>query len=159
MYFRGGMAPRRLQMDCLSPEQLVLYVRGGGADPRGVEAHVRDCPGCGMELLLIRETLGEARWKTGRPGTDRLRLLPAKPQPRPEPPVKPPDPPPVKPPPPAPEPKPEPKKPAPTLVEKAVVARVLHSVGGAASSVGRTIRAGEAVATARQEFLHVALEG
>ena len=41
-------------MDCLSPEQMVSYVRGGGADPRGVEAHVRDCPACAMELLLTR---------------------------------------------------------------------------------------------------------
>ena len=62
-------------MDCLSPEQLVSYVRGGGADPRGVEAHVRDCPACGMELLLVRETLGELRAKTSRPGTDRFRVV------------------------------------------------------------------------------------
>jgi hypothetical protein len=227
-------------MECLSPEQMVLYVRGGGADPRGVEAHVRDCPACAMDLLLVRETLGEARAKASRPATDRFRMVaprapsqtwipwvaaaavlfgavvfavlsqkpstvpnvakqpepkkPApvlpepkpqpeprplppppepptprpepkpeprpepKPEPRPEPPVKPPEPKP-EPKPPAPEPKPEPKKPAPTLVEKAVVAKVLHSVGGAASSVGRAVRAGETLATARQEFLHVALEG
>ena len=53
-------------MDCLSPEQLVAYVRGGGADPRGVESHVRGCPGCAMELLLVRETLGELRTKAVR---------------------------------------------------------------------------------------------
>ena len=40
----------------------------------------------------------------------------------------------------------------PTLVEKAVVARVLHSVGGAASSVGRTIRAGEMLSTTRLPY-------
>jgi hypothetical protein len=228
-------------MDCLSPERMVSYVRGNGADPRGVEAHVRDCPACAMELLLVRETLGEARVRAGRPGTDRFRSLssqarptvwipwvaaaavlvgallfavlsqkplapsvivkqpeikskapappppkplpearpdpkaepPApkpetkpepKPEPRPEPkpeaPVKPPLPRPLKPPPtPEPRPEPEPKKPAPTLVEKAVVARVLHSVGGPATSAGRVIRAGETLATARQEFVHVALEG
>jgi outer membrane biosynthesis protein TonB len=229
-------------MECLSPEQMVLYVRGGGAaDPRGVEAHVRDCPACAMGLLLVRETLAESRARASRPGTDRYRTLTAasrpttwlpwvaaaavlvgavlfavlsqsatpptivvkhpelrtkaplpvlpepralpepRPEPRPEPPspkpepkaeprpeatpepkpepsAKPPEPPSPKPPP-TPEPKPEPKKPAPTVVEKAVVARVLHSLGGPASNANRTIRAGELVATARQEFLHVALEG
>lgn len=224
-------------MDCLSPDQLVAYVRGGGADPRGIEAHVRDCPACAMELLLVRETLGEPRARAARPATDRFRNVPRqrpvvwipwvaaaavlvaavlfavmsqkppaplpvarppepkppkvvvpptpKPEPEPEPrtpappppvpqapepqpepkpapkpePVKPPEP--VRPPPPSPTPKPEPepRKPAPTLVEKAVVARVLHSVGGPATSVGRVIRAGEAVVTARQEFLDVAVEG
>ena len=44
-------------MDCLSPEQIVRYLRGNGADPRALEAHVRDCPGCAMELLLAREVL------------------------------------------------------------------------------------------------------
>src|SRR5689334_22807665 len=62
-------------MECLSPEQMVLYVRGGGADPRGVEAHVRDCPACAMELLLVRETLAESRARASRPGTDRFRTL------------------------------------------------------------------------------------
>src|SRR5690242_16079202 len=84
MYVRGPRPPRSLQMDCLSPEQMVSYVRGGGADPRGVEAHVRDCPACAMELLLVRETLGEARTaKAGRPGTDRFRpsAAPARPTP------------------------------------------------------------------------------
>src|SRR5436190_21459561 len=68
-------------MECLSPEQMVSYVRGGGADPRGVEAHVRDCPACAMELLLVRETLGDSRAKAGRPGTDRFRptAVPARP--------------------------------------------------------------------------------
>src|SRR6185295_12301074 len=233
MYFRGGAPPRSLQMDCLSPEQLVTYLRGGGADPRGLEAHVRDCPACAMELLLARETLGEGRVKTSRPATDRLRLVPPKsrpgvwipwvaaaavlvaallfavlgqkssapqpniakqpevkpktapiptpeqpkpipeppkPDPKPEPlPPKPdpkpdpkpepkPEPIPPKPEPkpdPKPEPKPEPKKPNSTEVERGVVAKVLHSVGGAASSVGRKIHAGEALTTARQEFLHV----
>src|SRR5581483_11047652 len=61
-------------MDCLSPDRLVAYVRGGGPDPRGVEAHVRDCPACAMELLLVRETLGELRARTTRPATDRHRL-------------------------------------------------------------------------------------
>jgi hypothetical protein len=65
-------------MDCLSPEQLVAYVCGGG-DPRAVEAHVGDCPGCAMELLLARETLAEVRTKAVRPATDRLRLAPKKP--------------------------------------------------------------------------------
>src|SRR5437762_10942348 len=76
MYFWGGLPPRRVQMDCLSPEQLVTYVRGGGADPRGVEAHVRDCPTCAMDLLLTRETLAESRAKAVRPATDRLRAVP-----------------------------------------------------------------------------------
>src|SRR6185295_7985122 len=225
-------------MDCLSPEQLAAYVRGAGSDPRGVEAHVRDCPACAMELLMAREALAEPRAKAVRPATDRLRAVPRKssvswipwaaaaavligavlfavagsghktapavavkqaepvrpkpvppappepPKPAPEPkkpapapapapePLKPappapkPAPEPVKPPEPvrpapAPEPKPEPepKKPAPTMVEKAVVARVLHSMGSSASPVGRTFRAGEAIATAKQEFLHVAMEG
>lgn len=224
-------------MDCLSPERMVLYVRGGDADPRGVEAHVRDCPACAMELLLARETISELKARAARPGTDRFRTvavprraswipwaaaaavlvavllyavrsspppppapiavkpegakpkppplpLPEPPppapkaEPRPEPPPEPrpepkpeprpaprpepapvPAPEPVKPPP-APEPKPEPRKtPAPTVVEKAVVARVLHAVGGPATNVGRTIRAGEALVTARAEFLDVALEG
>jgi hypothetical protein len=60
-------------MECLSPEQLVAYVRGGGADPRAVEAHVLDCPGCALDLLLAREILGELRGKSFRPATDRLR--------------------------------------------------------------------------------------
>jgi hypothetical protein len=45
------------------------------------------------------------------------------------------------------------------VVEKAVVARVIRSAGGTAPPVGRTFRAGETVATARQEYLEVALEG
>ena len=225
-------------MDCLSPEQMVSYVRGGGADPRGVEAHVRDCPACAMELLLTRETMAELRAKAGRPATDRFRTVarpprvswtpwiaaavllfaavlfavlsqkpaptvpvagktevkprpappptpepprpepkpepkpeprpePPKPEPRPEPKPEPrPEPPPVKPPdpvkpPPTPEPKPEPKKPPPppTKADRAVVARVIHSVGGPATNVGRTIHAGEALVTARAEFLDVAVEG
>ncbi|HEV3028591.1 MAG TPA: hypothetical protein VG457_13520, partial [Planctomycetota bacterium] len=222
-------------MDCLSPEQLVSYVRGGG-EPRLVEAHVRDCPGCAMELLLVRETLVELRTRAVRPATDRLRMVPRKrsiawtpwaiaagllvaalifavasqraaptpvvvkahdpvrpksppppsiePSPPPESPPKPqvltplPEPPRPRPelrpeshpekapepvtapaPPIPPAPVPEPQKPAPTLVEKAVVARVVHSVGGTAPAVGRTFRAGETVATARQEYLEVALEG
>ena len=223
-------------MDCLSPEQMVAYVRGGGPSPRAVEAHVRDCPACAMELLLVRETLGELRAKAIRPGTDRLRTVPRKrsitwvpwavaaslliaalifavafhptpppgivktpdpvrpkPAPLPPPPIdvpKLPDPAPklpdpvpmpeplkpqpeippapkpekapepVKPPlpvPPAPE--PEPKKPAPTVVEKAVIARVTHSMGSTMSPIGRTFRAGETVTTTRQEYLEVALEG
>ena len=44
-------------MECLSPERIVAYLRGGDVDARAVEAHVRDCPACGMELLLGRETL------------------------------------------------------------------------------------------------------
>src|SRR5262245_12271825 len=77
MYVRGGSPPRSLEktMDCLSPEQMIAYVRGGGADPRSVEAHVRDCPGCGMELLLVRETLAEPRAKAVRPATDRYRKV------------------------------------------------------------------------------------
>ncbi|RPH38643.1 MAG: hypothetical protein EHM91_13590, partial [Planctomycetota bacterium] len=63
-------------MDCLSPEQLVAYVRGGGADARDVEAHVRDCPACAMELLLVRETRAEGRAKAVRPATDRFRKTP-----------------------------------------------------------------------------------
>ena len=57
-------------MDCLSPEQLVAYVRGGGTDARSVQAHVRECPGCAMELLMARETLAEGRPKAVRPATD-----------------------------------------------------------------------------------------
>src|SRR5215203_2169718 len=64
-------------MECLSPEQLVAYVQGKGADPRGVEAHVRGCPACALELLLVRETLGELRAKATRPATDRLRAVPS----------------------------------------------------------------------------------
>src|SRR5882672_1303606 len=223
-------------MDCLSPEQTIAYVRGGGVDPRGVEAHVRDCPACALELLLTRETLNETRAKAGRPPTDRLNLVrkpataawipwvaaaavliaalllavasqsprppgpvagkPVEP-PRPRPPVpEPVDPPrplpeprkaeppapeprPAKPrvdpprepepvqapappkPVPAPEPKkePEPTMPAPTLVEKAIVARVTRSMGAGAAPVGRTFHAGEAVTTGRQEYLEVAMEG
>jgi len=216
-------------MDCLSPEQMVVYVRGGGADPRAVEDHVRGCPACAMELLLVRETLGETRAKAVRPGTDRLRAAlprrpvpwipwavaaglligalvfavasqrgtppapvvvrpvdpvrprppeaPKAPEPAPKPPIPPPLPEPPKPapevrpeprpekapeptktPPPPPA-KPEPSKPAPTLVEKTVVARVLRSLGPSAAPVGRTYRAGETVATAKQEYLEVALEG
>src|SRR5262245_11903776 len=63
-------------MDCLSPEQLVSYVRGGGADPRGVEAHVRDCPACAMELLLAREAMAELRTKASRPASDKFRIVP-----------------------------------------------------------------------------------
>lgn len=225
-------------MACLSPEQLVAYVRGGGTDPRGVESHVRDCPVCAMELLLARETLGELRAKGVRPATDRFRKvapkgkpghwipwvaaaavliaalvfavmsqhattpgvtvvktpepkpkppapapepMPPRPEPKPEPKPLPPTPkpeprpepkpepipvpeppkpePPTPKPQPPPEPKPEPKKPAPTLVEKAIVAKVLHSVGGAASSVGRVVRAGEALVTAKAEFLDLQVEG
>ena len=69
-------------MDCLSPEQLVSYVRGGGHDPRSVEAHVRDCPACAMDLLLARETLAEGRAKATRPATDRFRkVAPRRPTP------------------------------------------------------------------------------
>jgi len=64
-------------MECLSPEQLVAYVQGKGAEPRGVEAHVRDCPACALELLLVRETLGELRTKAVRPATDRLHAVPS----------------------------------------------------------------------------------
>jgi hypothetical protein len=219
-------------MDCLSPEHLVAYVQGGGADPRGVEAHVRGCPACALELLMVRETLGEPRAKSLRPPTDRLRLVPAKqplawvpwavaaavlvavalmvvvpprpPAPKvvsvnpvdpvpPKPPVLPPQPlPPVPkaplpahdpappkpkpegrpepapektpepvlpPSPPVPIPEPEPKKPAPTLVEKAVVARVIRSLGTGSSPAGRLLRAGESFTTARQEYVEIALEG
>ncbi len=223
-------------MDCLSPEQLVAYVQGGGADPRGVEAHVRGCPACALELLMVRETLGEPRAKSLRPATARLRAIPAKkpvawipwavaaavlvavalvvvvpsrptlpkavsvkpadpvaprlpaplppelpkavpptppapsPAPNPEPPKPKPEgrpdpqpeksPEPVKPPaPPVPKPDAEPKKPAPTLVEKAVVARVIRSLGSGSSPAGRLLRAGESFTTARQEYVEIALEG
>jgi hypothetical protein len=223
-------------MDCLSPEHLVAYVQGGGADPRGVEAHVRGCPACALELLMVRETLGEPRVKSVRPATDRLRVVPSKkplvwipwavaaavlaavalyivvpsqppvpksvsvkptdpappkppaplppelpkpvpptpktpsPAPDPELPKLKPDvrpeaqpektPEPVKPPaPPVPNPEPEPKKPAPTMVEKAVVARVIRSLGSGAAPVGRLLRAGESFSTARQEYVEIALEG
>lgn len=56
-------------MDCLTSEQIVGYLRGGAVDARALEAHVRDCPACGMELLLARETLRELRAK---PATRRL---------------------------------------------------------------------------------------
>src|SRR2546423_786595 len=91
-----------------------------------------------MRLRPMSETARPARWSScwcARPSE-----RPARRQPVPPPP-------------------PRPKNPPPPVVEKAVVARVLHSVGGAGSSVGRTIRAGEMLATTRQEFLHVALEG
>ncbi len=48
-------------MQCLTPEQIVSYLRGNGGDPRAVEAHVRECPACGMELLLARETLADLK--------------------------------------------------------------------------------------------------
>ncbi len=223
-------------MACPDLESLVSYVRGRSADPRGVEAHVRDCPACAMQLLLTRETLGDLRAKAARPPTDRLRALPAKPRsaswipwaaaaavlvaalvvavvatrpapaplavkvpdkpkpvvpvapeipkpapeqpprpvplpapevpkplpeapPAPKPESAPPVPEPRRPEPPPAKPVPEPAKPAPTLVEKAVVARVIHSMGGANAAVGRAIRAGDLIATARQEFLAVAVEG
>lgn len=56
-------------MDCLTSEQIVGYLRGNGTDPRGVEAHVRDCPGCAMELLLAREALRDLR--AAKPATAR----------------------------------------------------------------------------------------
>jgi hypothetical protein len=220
-------------MQCLTPEQIVSYLRGNGVDPRAVEAHVRDCPACGMELLLARETLSELKpARAAKPATRKMAVIrpraswipwaaaaavfvvvivlvlqlgkpsgksqdtavrpdraprpetPKAPDPKPEPPApKPeapkPDPKPEipapkpepkpevpapkpeprpepRPEPPKPEPKPEPEKPKPTIVEKAVVARVTHAVGGTA---GRTILAGDTVATARQEFLAVALDG
>jgi hypothetical protein len=61
--------------------------------------------------------------------------------------------------PPAPKPVEEPKKAAPTLVERAVVARITHSIGGASLAVGRVIRAGETLVTTRQEAVAVSLEG
>jgi hypothetical protein len=208
-------------MDCLSSEQIVRYLRGNGADPRALEAHVRDCPGCAMELLLAREVLPARRvphvrrksaWfprvaiaaaaaliavlpflfrtppkPPAAPPTATKppeAFLPAPPppppppsvpdprpepvpEPKPEPKLEPkpapkPDPvpapkPELKPEPaPKPEPKPEPSKPAPTLVERAVVARVTHAVG---SAPGRVVLAGDVVSTARQEFLALSLEG
>jgi hypothetical protein len=203
-------------MDCLTPEQVVRYLRGNGADPRALEEHVRDCPGCAMELLLAREVLPARRvivrrrssWMPWAAAAAALALVaslpfllrkppptspqtattvpekpappppppppPPKPEPRPEPPKpepapeprpdpKPaprPEPPPVpKPePPPAPAPKPEPKPepPKPTIVERAVVARVTHAMGGVP---GRVVLAGDVVTTARQEFLALSLEG
>ena len=53
-------------------------------------------------------------------------------------------------------PKPEPPKPAPTVVERAMVAKVTHAVG---SAPGRIVLAGDVVTTARQEFLALSLEG
>src|ERR1043166_2634136 len=62
-------------MDCLSPEQMARYLRGGGnGEARAVEAHVRDCPAGAMELLLARETLHELKVKV-RPATDRMRAV------------------------------------------------------------------------------------
>jgi len=204
-------------MDCLSPEQIVRYLRGNGADPRALEAHVRDCPGCGMELLLAREVLPARRVHVRRKSAWMPRvaiaaaaaliaLLPFLFRKPPTPPVappvatKPPDsfvaPPPPPPPPaipeprpePAPEPKPEPRPepkpepkpepaldpkpepkpeplpkpepkpppPKPTIVERAIVARVTHAVG---SAPGRVVLAGDVVSTSRQEFLALSLEG
>jgi hypothetical protein len=60
-------------MECLSPEQVATYLRGRG-DARPVESHVRDCPGCAMQLLLARETLHELKGRVSRPATDRLRM-------------------------------------------------------------------------------------
>jgi hypothetical protein len=52
-------------MDCLSAEQLAAYLRGGrDGDARAVEAHVRDCPGCAIALLLAREALPAQRAAT-----------------------------------------------------------------------------------------------
>ncbi len=73
---------------------------------------------------------------------------PEVPLPKPEPPVKPPEPP---------KPEPSPTKPAPTLVERAVVAKVTHTVGGTA--LGRTLLAGDTIATGRQEFVTLSLDG
>jgi ferric-dicitrate binding protein FerR (iron transport regulator) len=59
-------------MDCLSPEQLVAYLRTGNGEGRAIEAHVRECPGCAMEMLLARETLLElGPVKAARPSTAR----------------------------------------------------------------------------------------
>ncbi len=226
-------------MQCLTPEQMVSYLRGNGGDPRAVEAHVRDCPACGMELLLARETLADLRpARAVKPPTRRLSVVrrrvswlpwaaaaavfvvavllvlqlgrpsgrgspdmaerrepaprpetpkapepepeppaprpeprpehrpepPApRPEPRPEPPAPKPEPKPEVPaprpePPPAPKPEPEKPKPAPT-VERAVVARVTNAVGGPPFVAGRTLFAGDTLATGRQEFLSVALDG
>ena len=64
-------------MECLSPEQVVAYLRGGDTDARQVEAHVRGCPACGMDLLLARETLREVRQglREVRPPTRRRSVL------------------------------------------------------------------------------------
>ena len=51
--------------DCLSPDDLAAYVRGRG-DARAVESHVLGCPGCAMELLLVREVLRDLRPSTAR---------------------------------------------------------------------------------------------
>lgn len=226
-------------MQCLTPEQIVSYLRGNGGDPRAVEAHVRDCPACGMELLLARETLSDLKpARAVKPATRRLPVIrrsgawvpwaaaaavfvvaillvlqlgkpsgkvtpdmagkrelpprpetpkapepktetPApKPEPRPEPrpetPAPKPEPRPETPlpkpepkpeprpetPAPKPEPKPEPEKPkTPTVVERAVVAHVTNSVGGPPFIPGRTLFAGDTLATGRQEFVSVALDG
>jgi hypothetical protein len=225
-------------MQCLTPEQIVSYLRGNGGDPRAVEAHVRDCPACGMELLLARETLSELKPARIKPATRKMAVVrprtswvpwaaaaavfvvaillvlqlgkPSKgpsdmagggrPQPRPEAPKAPelkpetpkpeprPEAPRPEPRPEAPTPKPETPKPEvpkpempkpevpkpetpkpetpkpetpkpeprPTIPEKAIVARVTQSVGGAA---GRTILAGDTFTTGRQEFASVALDG
>jgi len=243
-------------MKCLSNEQLVAYLRSGAEEARLVESHVRQCPGCAMELLLAREVLSELGAKSIRPGTDRLGVVrpkhaasrgvavwlpwasaaavmvaatllavllsrkgstppldpavalppvilrpkgpslpseapreepappanrpipapesaapktrsePRTPEPAPSHPVPAPEAPakgapnePAATPSTAPLPESEPKKAAPTLVEKAVVARVIHSIGTVPSAVGRLIRAGELLVTARSEFLEVAVEG
>lgn len=240
-------------MKCLSEEQLVAYLRGTGDDPRLIESHALQCPGCAYQLLLARESLAELVSKSIQPGTDRLLairpqatrtsrgpswipwsaaaallvavllfavLSPKAPLPspapavgrppsnlpprssqvtasvpkvdlipepktripipeapasgaQPEPKVVLPPPPPTAPrsdlpapaprkepaePPAAPRPAPEPKRPAPTLVEKAVVARVIHSVGLTPSAAGRVLRSGDLLTTVRSEFLEVAIE-
>jgi hypothetical protein len=84
--------------------------------------------------------------------------LPAPPSPAPPPAPPAPPAPPV---PPAPKVEPPPPvKPAPApTVERPVVARVTHAVGGPAGSVGRRIFAGEAVSTGKAEFLALAVDG
>jgi len=227
-------------MECLTPEQVVAYLRTGNGEGRAVEAHARECPGCAMELLLAREALRElGAARAARPATSRKILLlrkqsswvpwtaaaavlfaailifaitvskpsgttvvksppkrtevepkapdpvPPKPepklvieQPEPEPPKpkpeeppkvvvlppkpEPPKPEPRKPEPPAPpDPKPEPKKPdtTPTVVQRFAVAKVTHQVGGAAALVGKTLLAGDTVATGRGEYVAANYDG
>src|SRR5579863_5608819 len=62
-------------MSCLGDEEIVVYLRGGGAEASRVEAHARQCPACAMELLLAREALAELATKSIRPGTDQLSVV------------------------------------------------------------------------------------
>ena len=46
-------------MKCLSTDQIVAFIRNGNGEVPAVEAHLKECPKCAMEVLTARETLME----------------------------------------------------------------------------------------------------